>query len=149
MLIQPRIRQPSRREAHFLNQIGRMGAKILLADDEPLVQRLMERHLERAGYEMLSAFNGKEAVETATRESPQLIVMDIMMAEMDGLTALRQLKQREGTRAIPVIMITANPHDIARQESVAGGAAAFLTKPFSPARLLQEIQRLVPSGSSP
>ncbi len=119
-------------------------AKILVVDDEPIVQRLLQRHLERAGYEMVSATNGREALDLAAREGPQLIVMDIMMPEMDGLTALRQLKKTEGTRAIPVIMITANSHIVTRQESESAGAALFLTKPFSPLQLVTEIRRLLP-----
>src|SRR5678815_1156014 len=83
-------------------------AKILVVDDEPIVHRLLQHHLERAGYEMIGATNGREAIEMAATQSPQLIVMDVMMAEMDGLTALRSLKKEEDTKAIPVIMITAN-----------------------------------------
>ncbi len=121
-------------------------AKILVVDDEPIVHRLLQHHLERAGYEMIAASNGREALELADREGPQLIVMDVMMAEMDGLTALRRLKKEDHTKAIPVIMITANPHYAAQQESKAAGAAMFLTKPFSPIQLLTEIDRLVPKG---
>jgi len=119
-------------------------AKILVVDDEPIVHRLLQHHLERAGYEMIGATNGREAIEMATSQSPQLIVMDVMMAEMDGLTALRSLKMEEDTKGIPVIMITANSHYVTQQESEAAGASLFLTKPFSPGKLLNEIRRLVP-----
>lgn len=121
-------------------------AKILVVDDEPIVHRLLEHYLRGAGFETLQATNGREALEIAGRESPQLIVMDVMMAEMDGLTALRRLKKEEGTRQIPVIMITANSHYVTRQESEAAGAALFVTKPFSPNQLLAEIRRLVGEG---
>jgi CheY-like chemotaxis protein len=123
-------------------------AKILVVDDEPIVHRLMQHYLERAGYEMLAASNGREALVLATREDPQLIVMDVMMAEMDGLTALRALKKADSTKAIPVIMITANSHYATQQESAAAGAAVFLTKPFSPKQLLDEIRRLVPDSAA-
>jgi len=122
-------------------------AKILVVDDEPIVHRLLQHHLERAGYEMIGATNGREALELANSESPQLIVMDVMMAEMDGLTALRSLKKEEDTKEIPVIMITANCHYVTQQESEAAGASLFLTKPFSPSQLLNEIRRLVPQGN--
>ena len=75
------------------------------------------------------------------------MVMDIMMAEMDGITALRCLKKEEGTKQIPVIMITANSHYVTQQESEAAGASLFLTKPFSPVKLINEIRRLVPENS--
>ena len=119
-------------------------AKILIVDDEPTVHRLLQHHLERAGYELLAATNGREAIEMARREDPQLIVMDVMMAEMDGITALRCLKKEEDTREIPVIMITANAHSVTKQESEAAGASYFLTKPFSPKQLISEIRRLLP-----
>ena len=122
-------------------------AKILVVDDEPIVHRLLQHHLERAGYEMIGATNGREAIAMATSESPQLIVMDVMMAEMDGLTALRSLKKEEDTKGIPVIMITANSHYVTQQESEAAGASLFLTKPFSPSKLLSEIRRLVPENT--
>jgi CheY-like chemotaxis protein len=70
-------------------------------------------------------------------------VMDVMMDEMDGLSALRELKQTEETRGIPVIMITMSAQAMTRQESEASGAAIFLTKPFSPTQLLMEIKKLL------
>jgi two-component system chemotaxis response regulator CheY len=67
--------------------------------------------------------------------------MDAMMPNMDGFTALRQLKVDPATRAIPVIMLTANPHKFSREEAESSGAAIFLTKPFSPTQLLDEIRK--------
>jgi CheY-like chemotaxis protein len=122
-------------------------AKILIVDDEPIVHRLLRHYLEREGYETIAASNGREAIELATHEGPQLIVMDVMMPEMDGITALRRLKKEEDTKTIPVIMITANCHYVTKQESEAAGAAVFLTKPFSPNQLLSEVRRLVPQSS--
>jgi len=126
-----------------------MAKKILMVDDDPLMHRLFQRLLERAGYQMISATDGRGALEAVERESPQLIVMDIMMAGLDGLGAIRQLKKNEMTRAIPVIVVTAevSAYDASRRESEAAGAACFLTKPFSPAKLLEEIQRLVGKAS--
>ena len=123
-----------------------MAQKILVVDDEQIVQRLLQFHLSRAGYQTLSAYNGRQAVEVAANELPELIIMDVMMAEMDGLTALKQLKTREATKSIPVIMLTANSHQVTREEAEASGAALFLTKPFSPTRLVTEIRRLIPAA---
>ena len=121
-----------------------MPFKVLVVDDESYMHRLLQHHLERAGYQMLNANNGREALELAGRETPDLIVMDVMMAEMDGLSALRLLKKTEATKAIPVIMITASAHHITRQEAEQSGAALFLTKPFSPTQLLQAVRTLLP-----
>src|SRR5204862_7112857 len=117
-----------------------MPHKILIVDDEPFMLRLIQHHLENAGYEMIKARNGREAVEAATRENPCLVVMDAMMPNMDGLSALRQLKQEPSTRAIPVIMLTANPHKHTREAAESPGAAIFLTKPVSPTQLLEALR---------
>jgi CheY-like chemotaxis protein len=118
-------------------------AKILIVDDDTLMHMLYRHHLERAGFQVLTAINGREAVEVATRELPQLIFMDIMMPEVDGLTALRELKKSDATKAIPVIVITANvsEYTASRQEATMCGAAGFLSKPLSPTQMLDEIRR--------
>jgi CheY-like chemotaxis protein len=123
-----------------------MATKILVVDDEPYMHRLLHHHFGRAGFQTLDAVNGRQAVEIAQRESPGLIVMDVMMAEMDGLSALKQLKKDDATKAIPVIMITASAHHITRQEAEQSGAALFLTKPFSPTKLLMAVRDLMPEA---
>src|SRR5207247_8694233 len=91
-----------------------MPHKILIVDDEPFMLRLIQHHLEQAGYELIKARNGREALEIAAREAPRLVIMDAMMPNMDGFTALRQLKQAPSTRSIPMIILTANPHKYSR-----------------------------------
>ena len=118
--------------------------KVLVVDDEPLFQRLVHHHLERAGFLALTASNGRVAIEVAERELPCVIVMDLMMEDMDGLSALKLLKKNTHTKSIPVIMVTATVYPITRLEAETSGAAIFLTKPFSPAQLLGAIRKLVP-----
>jgi len=120
-----------------------MTKKILIADDEQYMHQLLQYHLVRAGYAVVNARNGREAIEKAASERPQLIIMDVMMAELDGLAALKQLKESDLTRNIPVIMMTASAHMLTQEASASSGAAAFFTKPFSPTRLLLEIKRLL------
>lgn len=117
--------------------------KILVVDDETFMHIFMQHHLTRAGYAVLSARDGREGLEKAARETPDLIIMDIMMDGMDGLSALHELKKAEATRGVPVIMITTSAHAFTRQEAESSGAAMFLTKPFSPTQLLAEIKRLL------
>lgn len=121
-----------------------MTKQVLLVDDDALMHRLFQHHLERAGYKMISAMNGRDALDLAARQRPNLIIMDIMMPDMDGVAALRELKKGDNTRDIPIIIITANGNALARKESENSGAALFLTKPFSPTQLLDEIRRIVP-----
>ncbi len=124
-----------------------MPSKILIVDDDPLVRMLYKTHLERAGYELITAKDGAEAVEMAAQEQPQLVVMDIMMPQMGGLAALKQLKKAEATKAIPFVIVTGSvttDHQAIRRECENSGAAGYLTKPFSPAQLLAEVRRLAP-----
>jgi two-component system alkaline phosphatase synthesis response regulator PhoP len=116
--------------------------KILVVDDEPFMLRMIQIILERGGYAMVEAASGDEAIEIARKEQPGLVIMDAMMPKMDGFTALRVLKQEPATASIPVIMLTANPHKFSREEAESSGATVFLTKPFSPTQLLEEIRRL-------
>ena len=124
-----------------------MPIKILIADDDPLVRMLYKNHLEHAGYELITAKDGTEAVEMAAQEQPQLVVMDIIMSQMGGLAALKQLKKAEATKAIPVVIVTGSvtaDHQAIRRECENSGAAGFLIKPFSPAQFLAEVRRLAP-----
>jgi CheY-like chemotaxis protein len=126
--------------------------RILLVDDEGLMLALYKAHIQRAGYELLTAGSGEEGIELALREMPDLIVMDVIMQGMSGLAALHALKTNEATKAIPIIIITAavsKQYEAARREATTGGAARFLTKPISPPQLLAEIQKIVPLQSQP
>jgi CheY-like chemotaxis protein len=126
--------------------------RVLVVDDEPFMLRLIEIVLERDGYKMIKASNGSEAIEVARRERPDLIIMDGMMPQMDGLTAVRVLKEDPELRRIPVILLTANPNRYSPEDAASSGATVFLTKPFSPTQLLVEVRRLhtrEKSGSDP
>ena len=120
-----------------------MPATILLVDDEPHLARVAELSLRKGGFDIVMARNGREALEAARRAPPALIVMDILMPEMDGLTALGELKQDPALARIPVILLSARGQLMTPEEAAAHGAALFLTKPFSPTQLLREAQRLI------
>jgi CheY-like chemotaxis protein len=126
-----------------------MAPTVLIVDDDPLMLLLYRNHLERGGYRMITAKNGLEALEVATQEAPSLIFMDVMMEGMDGLSALRELKKREATKEIPVVIITSasGQHNATKREAEQSGAASFLTKPLSPMQFLNEVKRLVPSAA--
>jgi CheY-like chemotaxis protein len=120
-----------------------MPRKVLIVDDEPHMLRVTELSIKKGNYAIVIARNGREAVELAAREKPDLIVMDVIMPEMDGLTALKHLKASPDTAGIPVIMLTVRGHALTRQQAEEAGAAIFLTKPFSPTQLLAEARKLL------
>lgn len=121
-----------------------MAHTVLVVDDDPVMHRVLQHYLERHGYHLLNAKGGHEALEIATRHIPDLILLDVGMPDMSGLTALRHLKDNEKTRATPVIVITAQADRATHVESEVSGAAAFLTKPFRPADLLQLLHKILP-----
>ena len=120
-----------------------MAHRVLIVDDEPHMLRLTELSLKKGGFEILIGRNGREALEIAAREHPDLIVMDVVMPELDGLAALRQLKENPVTAAIPVIMLTMRGQTVARQQAAESGAAIYITKPYSPSQLLAEAKRIL------
>ncbi len=126
-----------------------MSRKVLIVDDEPHMLRLTELSLKKDGYQILTARSGREAIELASRELPALIVMDVTMPEMDGITALRHLKATPSTSAIPIIMLTTRGQTITRTEAQGSGAALYLTKPFSPSSLAAEARRLISTLATP
>ena len=127
-----------------------VARKILIVDDDLLMHRLLRHHLERAGFISLHATCGREALDLAFEEQPHVVVLDVMMEDMDGISALKELRKNPNTRATPVIMITATTLDIARHESKLLGAMQYMTKPFSPAQLLATISKVLgPSTAAP
>ena len=104
-------------------------AKILIVDDEPFNIDYLEQELEDFGYDTISARNGQEALEKVATESPDLILLDIMMPLMDGFTVCRTLKDHDDTRLIPIVMMTALGSVEDRIKGIEAGADDFLTKP--------------------
>lgn len=125
-----------------------MPKKILAVDDERHIVRLVEVNLQRAGYEVVTAFDGKEALEKVKSESPDLIVLDVMMPYMDGFEVLKNLKADSETRDIPVIMLTAKAQDADVFRGWQSGVDCYLTKPFNPMELLTFVKRIFDSLSN-
>ncbi len=123
------------------------GPTILVVDDEPYMIRLLQHHIQRAGYRMVKATNGREALERIREDKPSLVLMDVMMPELNGLEVLAELRKREETKLLPVIIMTANAQRFTREEAEAAGVSAFLTKPFSPTQLMTEVRRQLEAQS--
>ena len=118
-------------------------AKILVADDEIYMVRLLELTFKKGGYEIISCRDGQQALALAASELPQLIVLDVIMPGLDGLGALRQLKENPATKNIPVVVLSAKGHALTKVEAELAGASVFLAKPFSPNQLLGEVQKIL------
>ena len=117
--------------------------KILFVDDDPLMHRLYQPHIEKAGYQVLSLMDGGEALQVASREKPQVVVMDMMLPGTDGIAAILVIKSAGATRDIPILAISSDlTYNSMRRQLTDMGVKAFLSKPFSPARLVTEIRRL-------
>jgi type IV pilus assembly protein PilB len=118
-------------------------AKILVVDDEEDILKVLDKRLESAGYRMIGARDGREAIQCTIKEKPDLIIMDVMMPQMDGFEAVKTLRSRLETARIPIIMLTAK-HD--KESEVKGldmGADDYITKPFDSDKLLARIRMLL------
>lgn len=112
-----------------------------MVDDEQVILKFTEQILEAAGYEVITADNGDEALVKAEEEVPDLILLDIVMPGKSGLEVCRILKSRTKTKFIPVVMFTVLGRDVDKKLSVNCGADGFFTKPFSPEKLIREVKR--------
>jgi two-component system OmpR family response regulator len=121
-----------------------MQQSVLVVDDDPLTRRVLQHYLAQAGYQVFSANNGCDAIKLANSKSPQLIILDVMMPDMDGWTALKQIQQTEAGKAIPVVLLSGNADLVAKEESLHSGAASVLVKPVRAEQLLSLIRGLMP-----
>ncbi len=119
-----------------------MQKKILAVDDERHIVRLIQVNLERAGYNVITAFDGREALKKIADEKPDLVVLDVMMPYMNGLEALKQIRANPQTRNLPVIMLTAKAQDQDVFQGYSYGVDIYLTKPFNPMELLTFVKRI-------
>lgn len=122
-----------------------MSKLILAVDDEKHILRLVQINLEKAGYQVITATNGQEAVQQVQENKPDMVVMDVMMPVMDGFEALKVLKSSPETAGTPVIMLTAKAQDADVFHGWQSGADLYLTKPFNPMELLTFVKRIFES----
>ena len=120
-----------------------MAEKILVVDDERHIVRLVEINLQRAGYDVITAYDGVECIEKVESENPDLIVLDVMMPRKDGFETLKELQVNDDTKDIPIIMLTAKAQDRDIFIGWSAGVSAYLTKPFNPKELLTFIERIL------
>jgi len=120
-----------------------MNKKILIVEDNLDVIYILRRQVVNLGYDTILATNGREAVDMAATQLPDLILMDIMLPEMDGLEATRLIRENPKTQAIPILAATARVTIKDREECLQSGCDDYIAKPFTPTQLASYIERLL------
>ena len=120
-----------------------MDITILIADDEPNQLELMDYNLRNAGYSIIKASNGLEALELIENHSPDLIILDWMMPKMSGIDVCRTLRSRSETKLLPIIILSARSEDSDKSLGLDTGADDYISKPFSPKELLSRVKALL------
>ena len=116
--------------------------KLLVVDDEPNIRLLIKRIFVEE-FTVLEAANGRKALEVALRQIPDVILMDIMMPESDGLSALSEMKSHTQTSKIPVIMLTGVGHELNERLAKSVGANGYMRKPIKPQELIDAVKKVV------
>src|SRR6476659_4067408 len=106
----------------MMTETPRNAGKVLVVDDDPLTQRVLQHYLQRAGFEMIGANKGREAIKIARHDLPKLIILDLMLPDIDGLEVLHQLQTADTTKAIPIILLSSNRDLVTNDESLHSGA---------------------------
>ena len=121
-----------------------MARTILIVDDSASMRQVVAFTLRQAGFAVVEGSNGQEALNQLGSQRVDLIVTDLNMPVMDGITLIKNVRNRPNTRTIPVLMLTTESQDSKKQEGKAAGATGWIVKPFHPEKLLQTIARVLP-----
>ncbi|MBK8394491.1 MAG: response regulator [Leptospiraceae bacterium] len=120
-----------------------MSKKILIIDDSAVFRKVVSMNLKHAGYEVIEAIDGVDALAKLPTVKPNLIVCDVNMPNMDGLTFVSRVRADEENRFIPIIMLTTESQEDKKRKGMEAGAKAWLVKPFAPEQLLTAISKLM------
>ena len=123
-------------------------AKVLVIEDNEMNRDMLARRLRRRGFDLVLAADGETGISTATREGPDLILMDLSLPGIDGWETARRLKSAAETAAIPIIALTAHAMTGDREKALAAGCDDYDTKPVELSRLLDKMQKLLPQSKS-
>lgn len=125
---------------------ARTSGRILVIDDEPHIRRVLEAMLGKEGYEVHSACDGQEGLTTIAAGGIDLVILDLLMPGTHGLEVLAKIRSDPARGTTPVIILTAKGQDTDREAAFAGGADDFMTKPFSPKKLVARIREILGAG---
>lgn len=120
-----------------------MGRTIMIVDDSPSIRQVVSMSLTKAGYEVLEAEDGQDALNKLENQKVNLIICDVNMPNMDGLTFLKTLKNLPNHKFTPVIMLTTESQQSLKMEGKMAGAKAWMVKPFKPEQMLEAISKLI------
>lgn len=124
-----------------------MARKIVVADDEAHILHVVSMKLRNAGYEVVTAVDGEEALDLCATEGPDLLITDYQMPYLSGLELCKELRASPETRDIPALMLTARGFDIEPDEMREAGITAVFAKPFSPREILQHVNEILSEGA--
>jgi two-component system, OmpR family, alkaline phosphatase synthesis response regulator PhoP len=127
---------------------GMAKGRILVVDDEIYIVHILDFSLGMEGYEVLTALDGEQALEKARTEKPDLIVLDIMMPKLDGYETCKRLKADPEIKDVPVILLSAKGRNVDQKVGFEVGADDYITKPFSPRKLVERINAILGHGTS-
>ena len=120
-----------------------MGKNILIVDDSASIRQVVKINLSTAGHSVVEAVDGQDALTKVQAQKPDLIISDINMPNMDGLTFVRKLKENPDYKFIPIIMLTTESQEEKKMEGMSIGVKAWLVKPFKPDQLMTAVSRLL------
>jgi len=118
--------------------------KILTVDDSPTVREILRTTLQNAGFEVLQAINGQDALKMLETEKVNMLITDLNMPKLDGISLVRKVRQSPGGRFLPIIMLTTESQEDKKREGKKAGASGWIVKPFKPEQLLSVVRMVLP-----
>lgn len=122
-----------------------MGKRVMAVDDSATVRQVLQLTLEGAGYEVIEAVDGKDALTKLANAPVDMMVTDLNMPNMDGIELIRNVRLSPGNRFMPIIMLTTESQPEKKQEGKAAGASGWIVKPFKPEQLLAVVRMICPA----
>jgi len=120
-----------------------MAKKIMVVDDEPYIARVIKFKLEQEGYTVISANDGQSGLQKIKEEKPDMVLLDVMMPGLSGYEVCQKIKEDAELAGIPVVILTAKGQERDREQGLTMGASDYITKPFSPNRLLELVKNMI------
>ena len=121
-----------------------MGRRVMTVDDSPTVRQALETTLRQAGYDVVEAVDGRDALDKWTDGPVDMLVTDLNMPNLDGIALIKEIRQKPGNRFMPIIMLTSESQPEMKEEGKKAGASGWIVKPFKPEQLLAVVRMVCP-----